>query len=56
MYHEYFSRSPLLALPLLALAIFIAVFAMIVIRSFSARSRDAATAMERFPLDDEQSS
>ena len=56
MYHEYFARSPLLALPLFALAIFIAVFAMIVIRAFSPRSRAIATAMERYPLDDEQSS
>lgn len=56
MYHEYFSRSPLLALPLLALAIFIAVFAMIVVRAFSPRSRAVAATMERFPLDDEHSS
>lgn len=56
MYYEYFSRSPLLALPLFALAIFITVFAMIVIRALSPRSRAVAAAMERYPLDDEHSS
>jgi cbb3-type cytochrome oxidase subunit 3 len=56
MYQEFFSRSPLLALPLFALAIFIAVFAMIVLRAFSPRSREVAAHMERFPLDDEHTS
>ncbi len=56
MYQEFFSRSPLLALPLFALAIFIVVFAMIVFRAFSPRSREVAAHMERFSLDDEHAS
>ena len=50
MYQDFFSKSPLLALPLMALFLFIVVFASIVIHTFSRRWRDTALAVESLPL------
>jgi hypothetical protein len=50
MYQEFFSKSPLLALPLVALFMFIVVFATIVLRTLGRRGREAARAAEALPL------
>ena len=50
MYQDFFSKSPLLARPLMALFLFIVVFASIVINTFGRRGRDAALAAESLPL------
>jgi hypothetical protein len=50
MYQEFFSKSPLLALPLVALFTFIVVFASIVIRTFGRRGREVARAAASLPL------
>ena len=53
MYQDFFVKSPLLALPVAALVIFIVVF---VVRAVAAwRTRPAvADAMSRLPLDDSE--
>ena len=50
MYQDFFSKSPLLALPLMALFLFIVVFASIVIHTFGRRERETALAVESMPL------
>lgn len=55
MYTEFFSKSPLLALPLVALFTFIVVFASIVVRTFGRRWRDDARAAAALPLADDAS-
>lgn len=54
MYHEFFAKSPLLALPILALVIFVAVFALIVLRTFGKKEREAASAASLLPLEDDE--
>jgi predicted permease len=54
MYHEFFSKSPLLALPLLSLVIFIAVFAGAIVRVMGERGRRLERFAARIPLDDEE--
>lgn len=49
MYYEFFSKSPLLILPLFSLTIFIAVFAAILVR-VSGRSGRELEAMGRLAL------
>lgn len=51
MYQEFFSKSPLLAFPLVALALFIGVFLMITWRAMSSKNRAAYEAMSQLPLD-----
>ena len=51
MYREFFSRSPLLALPIAALLIFVVVFGLILLRVFWRRSSQFEPAA-RMPLDD----
>ncbi len=51
MYQDFFSKSPLLALPLMALFLFIMVFASIVIHTLGRRGREMALAVESLPLD-----
>lgn len=50
MYQDFFSKSPLLALPLMALFLFILVFAAIIIHTFGRRGREAALAARSLPL------
>jgi cbb3-type cytochrome oxidase subunit 3 len=50
MYQDFFSKSPLLALPLMALFLFIVVFAAIVIHTFGRRGRETALAASSLPL------
>jgi uncharacterized membrane protein len=53
MYREFFMRSPLLSLPLLALGIFLAVFTSVLVQVMrrSARQFDAQS---RLPLDGDE--
>jgi len=53
MYHDFFAKSPLLALPIIALILFVAVFAVVVLRTFSKREREVADAASRLPLEDD---
>ncbi len=53
MYHEFFAKSPLLALPLCALAIFIVVFAAVVARTLGRRGRELTEAHASLPLTDD---
>jgi len=53
MYHDFFAKSPLLALPLAALVLFVAVFAMIILRTFAKKEREAANAASLLPLEDD---
>jgi hypothetical protein len=52
MYHEFFSKSPLLALPLLSLVIFMTVFAIVLWRIAGERGRELERTAARIPLDD----
>jgi hypothetical protein len=52
MYHEFFAKSPLLALPLLSLVIFIGIFAIVLWRIAGERGRELERAASRIPLDD----
>ena len=53
MYTEFFAKSPLLALPVAALMVFVVVFASIVVRTVRrGKTADADTA--RLPLADEE--
>ena len=50
MYREFFAHSPLLALPMLSLVIFITVFTLVIVRTMRGeRARDAA--ISTLPLD-----
>ena len=55
MYQDFFSKSPLLALPLMAMFLFIVVFAAIIVDTFGRSGRDAALVASTLPLtpDDE---
>ncbi len=53
MYQEFFAKSPLLALPIVALVIFVAAFALVVVRTFGRRERAAASAARLLPLEDD---
>jgi hypothetical protein len=53
MYQEFFSKSPLLALPLVALFLFAAVFLAACSRAVGARGRELARVVSRLPLDDD---
>jgi hypothetical protein len=50
MYQDFFSKSPLLALPLMALFLFIVVFVAIVIQTFGRRGRELSRAAASLPL------
>jgi hypothetical protein len=51
MYREFFAHHPMLALPVLSLMLFIAVFAMIVARTMRQRA-SLTDALAALPLDD----
>jgi cbb3-type cytochrome oxidase subunit 3 len=51
MYREFFARSPLLALPIAALVIFLVVFAGVLLAVLRRRAQHFAPAA-RLPLDD----
>jgi hypothetical protein len=51
MYREFFSQSPVLALPILSLMIFIAVFAGIVVRTMRRRP-STFEGISALPLED----
>ncbi len=53
MYHEFFTKSPLLAFPIVALVIFVAVFGLIVLRTLSKRERESAGVASLLPLEDD---
>ncbi|MBI5513541.1 MAG: hypothetical protein HY909_07210 [Deltaproteobacteria bacterium] len=53
MFREYFAHSPVLFMPVAALALFLTVFVAIVARTI-ARGRDAFRALEALPLDDQE--
>ncbi|MBL8601680.1 MAG: CcoQ/FixQ family Cbb3-type cytochrome c oxidase assembly chaperone [Myxococcales bacterium] len=53
MYREFFSHSPLLMYPLLALALFLGVFSLIVARTLGRRA-DSFDDRAALPLDDER--
>jgi cbb3-type cytochrome oxidase subunit 3 len=53
MYHDFFAKSPLLAFPIFALAVFIVVFALVVLRTFTRRQREVATLASHLPLEDD---
>jgi cbb3-type cytochrome oxidase subunit 3 len=53
MYQQYFVHSPLLAFPLLALILFVAVFSAIVLRTLGKKWRETATIASRLPLEDD---
>jgi cbb3-type cytochrome oxidase subunit 3 len=53
MYHDFFAKSPLLALPIIALILFVTVFAMVVVRTFSKKQREVADEASRLPLEDD---
>jgi len=53
MYREFFAQHPMLALPVMSLVLFVAVFAMIVVRTM--RHRPAQfDALAALPLDTEE--
>lgn len=52
MYQEFFSRSPLLALPILALAIFVGIFAVEVVRAIR-RKPEEIRFLQALPLEDD---
>lgn len=54
MYQEFFSKSPLLALPVGALMLFIAIFAIACVRAFSKRGTELARAVSTLPLEDDE--
>ncbi len=53
MYREFFAQHPMLALPVMALVIFVAVFAMIVVRTMR-RQPAQFDALASLPLDAEE--
>lgn len=53
MYQEFFVKSPLLALPVAALVIFVLVFAGIVVSTLRRRS-EPFDSLSRLPMDDER--
>jgi cbb3-type cytochrome oxidase subunit 3 len=54
MYHEFFSKSPLLVLPILSLFLFVTIFALACLRAFGARGKELAKVASRLPLDDDE--
>jgi hypothetical protein len=53
MFREYFAQSPVLAMPVAALAIFLLVFVVIVARTLGRRP-DEFRGLEALPLDDQE--
>lgn len=53
MYREFFAQHPMLALPVMSLVIFVAVFAMIVVRTMRRRPAQF-DALAALPLDTEE--
>lgn len=53
MYREFFAQHPMLALPVMSLVIFVAVFAMIVLRTMR-RQPAQLDALAALPLDAEE--
>ena len=51
MYQEFYQKSPLLAFPLIALVLFIAVFALITWRALSPKNRSRYAALSELPLE-----
>lgn len=54
MFREIFMRSPVLALPIVALLIFIVVFAAVIVRTMNGRRRAHFEALARLPLDERE--
>lgn len=51
MYRDFFARSPLLALPMLALGIFLFVFVSVVVRALSSKNAERFALASRLPLE-----
>ena len=54
MYHDFFAKSPLLAYPLIALVLFMALFAIVVVRVMGQRGRELERTVGRLPLEDQE--
>ena len=53
MYADFFAKSPMLVLPLVALAIFVSVFATALVQTFTRKGRADAREAELLPLGDD---
>jgi hypothetical protein len=53
MYQEFFSKSPLLALPLVSLVLFIAIFAMVTWRVMGDGGRELERIAGKLPLEED---
>ena len=53
MYADFFAKSPMLILPIVALAIFVTVFATAVVQTFTRKGRANAREAELLPLLDD---
>lgn len=53
IYQQFFARSPLLALPVISLVIFVTVFALVLLRLWFSRNQSPQFEhLSRLPLDD----